>query len=128
MVREENMEFIPGNISKKHDTFGISQVVQCVQRINCRRGTERNRHGPNHKDLLICHSWGGKKANSYSFIKIILKYLSVDLDSVLIFRYMFPMAFQAYISTGTHSLSLFLYQILPNHKPTYMTSIEDFKR
>ena len=59
MVREKNMEFIPGNISKKHDTLGISQVVQCVQRINCRRGTERNRHGPNHEDLLICHSRGG---------------------------------------------------------------------
>ena len=111
MVREKNMEFIPGNISKKHDTLGISQVVQCVQRINCRRGTERNRHGPNHEDLLICHSRGGGRgrgANSYSFIKIILKYLSIGLDSVLIFRYMFSMAFQAYISTGTHSLSLSL--------------------
>lgn len=41
MVREENMEFIPGNMSKKHDTCEVSQIVQCVQRINCRRGTER---------------------------------------------------------------------------------------
>lgn len=29
------------NMSKKHDTCEVSQIVQCVQRINCRRGTER---------------------------------------------------------------------------------------
>ena len=55
---------------------------------------EINRHGPNNEDLLICHT-GEKKRNSDSFIKIILKYLSAGLDSVLIFRYMFSMAFQA---------------------------------
>lgn len=96
MVREENMEFIPGNISKKHDTFGISQVVQCVQRINCRRGTERNRHGPNHKDLLICHSWGGKKS----------KFLQLHKDNSQIFicRFGLCLDFQVHVSNGFPSI------------------------
>ena len=58
---------------------------------------------------------------SYKYKMVILKYLSVGLDSVLIFRYMFSMAFQAYISTGTHSLSLSLsfytrlFQVINQH-------------
>ena len=81
MVREENMEGISGNILKKYDTFGVSQVVQCVQRVSCRRATERETGMDQITKSLDDMPYF--KKYSYSFIKVILKYLCLGLDSVL---------------------------------------------